>query len=168
MTKVAKVKDFPRYSIWSNGMVWSDGNKRHKPRFLKEYVSRDGYAQVYLSNDNGRRMYYVHRLVADAFLDRHEGLNEVNHKDGNKLNNILSNLEWSSRSNNMKHAFGAGLKEAKKGESNYNHKLSDEQVRYIRNFAKRYGKKYKQLAEELGVAPSTVRRIAIGESWSHV
>ena len=92
MIKVAQVKGYPRYNIWSNGQVWSYGNKRHSARFLKESTNKQGYLMVWLSNDDGRKMFYVHRLVAEAFLDKEEGYNEVNHIDGIKLNNSLSNL----------------------------------------------------------------------------
>ena len=55
------------------------------------------------------KQYYVHRLVALEYLPNPNGYSDVNHKDGNKTNNLLSNLEWTSRSMNMKHANQIGL-----------------------------------------------------------
>lgn len=167
MTKAYQIADYPRYTIWSNGLVWSSGNKRHKPRFLREYLNNAGYVCVWLSNDKGRKVHYIHRLVAEAFLPK-SSYKEVNHIDGNKQNNSVSNLEWKSRSKNVQHAFDVGLKKAKKGETTYNHKLTNKKVIYIRNFVKQHGKKYKILAQELGVSPSTVRRADNGQGWSHV
>lgn len=52
---------------------------------------------------------YVHRMVAETFLDKEDGKDFVNHKDGNKKNNHVNNLEWCTRSENMQHAFENGL-----------------------------------------------------------
>lgn len=80
-----------------------------KGKQLKQTVAATrGYAQVSLSLDGKAHKVYVHRLVAEAWLT---GRNEtVNHKDGNKLNNNVTNLEWVSHSDNLRHAFATGLK----------------------------------------------------------
>lgn len=70
--------------------------------------SRNGYVYCVLSNKQKRKNCRVHRLVASAFLGVRDGL-QVNHIDGDKANNKLSNLEWVTRSENMKHAFATGL-----------------------------------------------------------
>lgn len=68
-----------------------------------------GYPRVELYRGVGRRKYLVHILVANAFIPKIEGKNEINHIDGNKLNNSVGNLEWCTRSENMKHAYDSGL-----------------------------------------------------------
>lgn len=74
-----------------------------------------GYQRVQIC----RRMYLIHRLVALLFVPNPYFYKEINHKDGNKQNNYYENLEWCTRSENMKHAFATGLKENHKGsESN--------------------------------------------------
>ncbi len=80
-----------------------------KGKILKQTLaSTRGYLQVNLSFDGETRKVYVHRLVAEAWLsERNE---TVNHKDGNKLNNNVENLEWVSYSYNNSHAFAIGLK----------------------------------------------------------
>ena len=74
-----------------------------------------GYYQVSLSKEGVTTKVYVHKLVAEAFLENQD--ETVNHKDGNKLNNKSSNLEWVSYSENNKHAFRIGLKTNKKGKN---------------------------------------------------
>lgn len=68
------------------------------------------YLQVELYKNNKSHHRYVHRLVAEAFIDNPENLPEVNHIDGNRQNNVVSNLEWVTRKGNVKHAITTGLK----------------------------------------------------------
>lgn len=68
-----------------------------------------GYKQVQIMRNNKRYTKYVHRLVAECFIDNPNNLPEVNHKDGNKANNAVDNLEWCNRSQNQRHAYKTGL-----------------------------------------------------------
>lgn len=83
------------YAITEDGQVYSYKSKK----FLKPNEAR-GYLKVKLSGPN-RKDYYIHRLVAEAYLPNPDGLPEVNHKDENKLNNCVDNLEWCSREYNQ-------------------------------------------------------------------
>ena len=76
-----------------------------KGQVLTPMISNAGYGRVTLFKERKRKMYSVHRLVAMAFIDNPDNLPEVNHKDGNKRNNELHNLEWCSKSANVKHAY---------------------------------------------------------------
>lgn len=78
------------YGITSCGKVWS--YKRQK--FLKTGNNHKGYLQVGLRKNGERKWYLVHRLVADAYIPNPENLPMINHKDENKANNCLQNLEW--------------------------------------------------------------------------
>jgi hypothetical protein len=77
----------------------------------KTSVINSGYEMTWLSKNNKSKGRTVHRLVAEAFITNPDNLPQVNHKDGNKLNNCVENLEWTSRSQNMKHLFRIGLGE---------------------------------------------------------
>jgi len=94
---------YTNYIIYTNGKVWSNKSKK----FMSEYDNGLGYKQVKLTNSitKKRRTFQVHRLVAITYLTNLKELSDVNHKDGNKSNNHISNLEWTSRHENMKHAF---------------------------------------------------------------
>ena len=88
-----------KYQVSNMGRVWSVGRQQ----YLKGSQDKDGYLKVHLTAKNGKRKNeFIHRLVALAFLSNPTGLPQVNHKDENKQNNCLENLEWcSTRYNNI-------------------------------------------------------------------
>lgn len=88
------------------------GNYISKEKLLKQHVGTTGYYIVDLKKNGKRRTFKVHRLVAKAFLSELKDKPFVNHKDGDKLNNSVSNLEWCSQQENMQHAVSTGLKPA--------------------------------------------------------
>ena len=81
---------------------------------LKAGMAKSGYFTVCLHNNKKPLTHNVHRLVAQAFIPNLENKRYVNHIDGNKQNNILSNLEWVTHGENMKHAYDIGLMGTKK------------------------------------------------------
>ena len=109
-------KDIPNYegkyqiSNLGNVMSLNFANK-HFPRLLKLKNHKDGYKLVGLSNgQTGNKTFLaVHRLVAQAFIPNPEHKEQVNHIDGNKSNNTVSNLEWVTPKENVTHAFVTGL-----------------------------------------------------------
>lgn len=98
-----------KYSVTNDGKVLNC--KRGK--YLKPKLTRFGYYEVALSNqkDGVRYVKYksVHRLVAEVFIDNPSNLEQVNHKDGDKLNNRVDNLEWCTAKQNTEHAWRLGL-----------------------------------------------------------
>lgn len=87
-----------------------DSPKLKKYDVLKPQISkRNGYVYQMLYKNGKEKLLRVHRLVAMAFLPNPNNLPQVNHKDGNKQNNSVDNLEWCEQSYNMKHAFKTGL-----------------------------------------------------------
>jgi len=80
--------------------------KFRKSCVLEPELQRDGYYHVNLSKENQVKTYLVHRLVALAFIPNPSDKPQVNHIDGNKLNNLVENLEWVTQSENMQHAKG--------------------------------------------------------------
>jgi len=71
-------------------------------------VNQFGYEEIHMSKDGKNKHCRIHRLVAEAFIPNPDNLPEVNHIDGVKLNNCVENLEWTSRSANMLHAYSIG------------------------------------------------------------
>jgi hypothetical protein len=100
------IKNFSNgYLIYSDGRIYSEKTKR----FIKQQVCNSGYYQVVLRVNNKSVGYFIHRLVAKHFIENIENKPVVNHKDGNKLNNCVDNLEWVTYSENSKHAYDNGL-----------------------------------------------------------
>ena len=82
-----------------------------KEHIMKPNFCNTDYYRVALTNNNHIRKYYlIHRLVAEAFIENPNNYDIVNHKDGNKLNNQVDNLEWCTVSYNLKHAYENGFK----------------------------------------------------------
>lgn len=94
-----RIREFPNYAINMSGEVYSFVT--HKK--LKPYKQRNEYLIIRLFNDGKSFSKYIHRLVGETFLKNPRGLREINHKDGNRQNNSVENLEWVSRSGNMFH-----------------------------------------------------------------
>ena len=82
---------------------------KHPSQDGQGYKNNNGYLSVILSFKNKSKRFHVHRLVAEAFLENPNNYETVNHIDGNKFNNEVSNLEWASRKQNIEHAWKTGL-----------------------------------------------------------
>lgn len=131
-------------------------------KLIKQYIGKDGYLRTQIAG----KTRLVHRLVALTFVPSDVGKDFVNHKDGNKQNNQANNLEWCTRSENMKHAYDYNLKSSS-GEKNGRCKLSEDDVTYIRtHYIPRdsvYGAK--ALAKRFGVAHQTICAVTSCQNW---
>lgn len=139
-----------------------------KGKLLKPYLNKKGYLTCDLRNNNIRKIKKVHRLVAESFIANPENLSQINHKDGNKQNNNVNNLEWCNNSQNQLHAFKNNLQ---KGNFNHpNSKLTLEQVLYIKNNCKVGSKKFgiQTIAKKFNVCNSTIKQIITGKSYRNI
>lgn len=109
VSDLGRVRSLDRFTPTWNGQVFKKG----VIKTLKE--DKDGYYKVWLSKESKKTSYFVHRLVAKAFIPNSEGLPVVNHIDGNKKNNVPENLEWCTVSYNTAHAFRVGLRQPSDG-----------------------------------------------------
>jgi len=101
-----QIKGFENYLITLDGKVFS----LYTMKFIKSRVTNAGYQQIQLFNKSNYKYFLVHRLVADAYISNDENKEQVNHMDGNKLNNLACNLEWMTRSENQQHCSDTGLR----------------------------------------------------------
>ena len=125
--------------------------------------SKLGYPQVGLYKDGVCKRKTVHRLVAEAFIPNPEGLKEVNHKDGDKANSLLCNLEWCTRSQNSLHSTRTLGKN--RGEDNSVSKLTERNISEIIKLLES-GESQTQIAEKFGVSSHAIYRIRHGFNWA--
>lgn len=110
----------------------------------------------------------VHQLVALAFIPNPENKPQINHKDGNKKNNCVDNLEWCTASENTKHAHRTGLAYVYHGQDNCRAKFNNEQVLTIRKMYASGKMSQQKIADIYGVAQTTIGRIVRGERYADV
>jgi hypothetical protein len=104
-----------RYQISNNGNVRSlNYNNTKKPHLLAKTLTADGYYRVGLSKNKKQKLFFVHRLVAETFISNPNNFLIINHKDGNKLNNKVNNLEYCTQSYNIKEAYRLKLMKPRK------------------------------------------------------
>ena len=150
MKELKPIKDFEGlYSISKNGDIFSN----YKNIYLKQYIDGKGYKFVRLKK-NGR--YYnkkVHRLIADAFIPNEHNKPQVNHIDGDKTNNNISNLEWCTASENQIHRCRV-LKKI------WSKKIMCVETGVIYN-------SIKEAAKSVGVSPSKISCVANNKKYRH-
>lgn len=127
-----------------------------------------GYMTVCLCKDNEKKYCRVHRLVAQAFISNTDRKPEVNHKNGNRSDNSVENLEWVTRSENELHAYRElGKKPNKPWEGKprlFARKLTDEQVRAIR----KDNRSSREIGLAYGVSKTTILSVKSGKIYSEV
>lgn len=140
------------YTIDSHGNVFSIRAKR----YLKPGRHLRGYPFICLCTHGQPRVILVHQLVTQHFIGpRPKGL-QVNHKNGDKQNNCVENLEYVTASQNMQHAFDIGLKV---GKSPWKRRLTDDQVRLIRSLYAEKSASLNELAKRFSMSQPNIWRI---------
>jgi len=132
-------------------------------KLLAQCKNSNGYFEVAARKQNCRVKVLVHRLVGLAFVPGYKDGLTINHIDGNKLNNCPSNLEWVSLADNTRHQWATGLVDLR-GENNPGHKLTSQQVVYIRRLL-RQGVSAHSLAVIANVSSSLIEHIRAGRRW---
>lgn len=146
------------YKIYDDGTVIG---KRGVP--LIPWKSKGGYLLVNLCIDGHKSHHLLHRLVAQTYLPNPNNLPQINHKDGDKLNNKVENLEWCSQSDNMKHSF----RELGRKPIRSNAKLTDQQVIELCQL-RASGSTYYELGDMFGISYQAAHRISAGDTYKHV
>lgn len=142
------------YTITEKGEIINN----RSGRILKPQPNGKGYLRVHIGGEN----HFVHRLVAERYIPNPENKPQINHKDGNKLNNCVENLEWVTNQENRDHAIKNGLHIC--GEKCRWAKLTQKQVDYIRA---NKSLNFTQLAKMFNVSRATIRDIITYRTWKY-
>lgn len=162
--KIKNIKFNQKYQIDEKGNIWSP---YRGGQFLSPSPTKKGYYRIVLQTSTGRKTFQVHRLVLETFnpIENCENL-EVNHIDGDKSNNCLTNLEWSTGSLNVRHSIETGLKIPAKGTQVAGNKLSEEEVLEICELIKNSKLSLQQIGDKYGVSKYCVFDIKRKKSWA--
>jgi hypothetical protein len=164
--------------------VYKDGRIAHfSETSLKETENKKGYLRVYLSVKSKKYTKSVHRIVAESFIDNPDHKLTVNHKDLNKKNNNVLNLEWATNKENMKHAFNNGVYKERdkttiknlgkyssgsKGVDNSSSKLIDSDILMIRHLYSHHGISITELSKQFFVSKGNIDFIVKNKTWKHL
>ena len=155
-----------KYLACPTGRIWAEpSNKRPKGCYLKPWLIGNGYEMVMLFNP--KKKYLVHRLIADAFVPNPKNLPEINHIDGNRLNNKPENLEWVTSKTNKQHAWDNGLYRHR-GEQHPLTTLTVKDIKEIRKLCTEGKYTQRKIAQIFGVDPMTISNIKLGKTWGHI
>lgn len=154
------VEGYPNYMVSDYGEVINTNTMR-----ILRKDNRKGYFSVRLSKDNESKAFSVHRLVATAFLGNPYKLPQVNHKDGDRENNYVGNLEWCTQEFNLRHQQENGL--CPKGQANGNSKLTESEV--ISIIKLNNGKlTRKEVAKKFNCSADNIGQIWKNKTWKHI
>lgn len=157
-----------KYLISNYGRVKS--LKFGREKILKTRKTHDGYLWYSLSFQGKAKTMRAHRLVAEYFIDNPFNKPTVNHIDGNKENNRVDNLEWSTLKEQMQHAYSNNLKEPVQGILQGNSVLTEKEVKEIREIYKSHSKEFGMiaLAKKYNVSVSTINKCVGRRSYKNV
>ena len=158
-----QIKNYPNYSVSNRGKI-----KNNKTcLILKPMKARGNYLQVGLYKNKIMKRIAIHKLVLEAFICKRPPNKQTNHKDGDKANNSVTNLEWVTAQENITHAHKNGLSNSK-GSKNGNAKLKEFDVKFVKQLLKECNFEQRDIAAMVGVNKSAISKIATERTWKHI
>ncbi len=155
------IVDYPGYFINKEGKVWSEYSKA----FKKQRVHKSGYVDVQLYQNGKHTTPKIHKLITTTFFGKIPPGLVVNHIDGNKLNNHMSNLEYVTQSYNSIDAFNRGTRN-NSGLNSPRTKLNIEQIKSIKKMINTYTTK--EISHTLNVSRAIINHIKYDDTWRNV
>lgn len=159
------IEGFPKYQISNLGRVRS--LKFREPRSILIQSGENGYFYVCFYSRGKPKVKDLHRIVAIHFVSNPHSKKQVNHINGNKLDNRAENLEWVTPSENQQHSIRIGLRNDR-GEESINSKLTKEQVLDMRKIYQEENITYLELSKRFGVHKDYVGLIINKKRWAHI
>lgn len=156
-----EVSSLGRFKALKREIVYKDGRRGVlSEKMIRGSLNLTGYYTVSFDTKIKR---LAHRVVAEAFFGVPEYRKTVNHKDGDKTNNCVENLEWASYKDNNTHARQIGLNK-QHGEKSNLHKYSDQFIEAVRNVHEKYKPNYEELGKLFGLTGAHARQIVLLET----
>ena len=156
-----------RYEVSDTGVVFSI-NKSGKEKILKHFITDDGYHRVVIHLHGVKYTKQVHRLVAMAFIPNPENKPQVNHINGNKNDNSVTNLEWNTPKENIDHAWSNGLSHPAYCENHPNAVYTDEQIHEVCKELERNQLTMAEIGEKTSVSYTVVKQIRSHVIWNQI
>ncbi len=166
---IEKMEEFRTVTGYENYEVSNFGNIRNKKKGknVNGWVNNKGYRHIRIAGIGVVKVLKFHRICAIEFIENPNNYPCVNHKDGNKLNNHVSNLEWCSVGQNNIHALSTGLRINPPGELNHRSKLTNSDIFKIREMLIN-GHTGTYIAFLFSVKKSAISHIKNGRNWKHI
>lgn len=168
------IEDFPDYAVSNLGRVKrTKDNARGNVKagiMLRQNLKRNGYLQVTLTHGQTTKSIGVHRIVLFSFHGLPINGQQANHKDGNKQNNSIFNLEWVSPSENRFHSYAIGTSktESIKGENHGNSRFKSGEIWLIKRLLASRRISQSQIAMMFKTNQSYISSISVGKVWCHI
>lgn len=156
------------FSIYGyENLYWvnKDGQVKSNRKILSPQKDTGGYLQVSLYKNKIKKITLVHRIVAKTFIKNKKNKYAINHKDNNRSNNNVSNLEWVTRKENMEHSSKQKRMIGRKGELSHLSKLTIKQIKEIRSIS---GVSQISIAKKYGISYRNLRHILTKKTWQNV
>lgn len=151
-----------KYLVSDTGLIYSE----YENILLKPFKNNQGYLQVDLFDSGTKQRLQVNRIVANAFIPNPENKPIVNHINGIKTDNEVSNLEWCTYSENTIHSYETGLQA--RGEDKTLAKLTEKDVLEIQSLFESKEMLDRDIAVKYGVTSGVISAIRLGKTWTHV
>lgn len=161
VSSLGKCKSLTRINTY-HSKLGTEFKRIIRGKYLKFHLMDEGYLAVGVQKDKVRKTLLVHRLVAEMFLPNPEKLPEVNHKDCNKQNNCVDNLEWCTSKENKEHAKSMGI--TNRGSRHGMSKLNEEDIPDIRVRLEK-GETQTSISKLYKVSRRTIGMIKTGQTW---
>jgi hypothetical protein len=162
VSNIGRVRSVDRKVIYADGRIFM-----YQGKVLSYNVNKiNGALMVHLYKNAKRMAYTVHRLVLSAFSPTCDSTLEVNHKNGNRADNSVDNLEWCTRKENMQHGFRTGLIN-NTGTNHGNNVYNDLQIIEAKVMLKK-GFSLGEIETKTGVKKATLHQIKAKKQWNHV
>jgi len=162
VSNLGRVKSLSRYKKNGKYSHWT------KEKLLAQGINSGGYCQVSLYSNGSHKTKTIHKLVATAFIPNPENKPWINHKNSIRKDNEETNIEWCTPTENNKHCYDKGRQKIHYGEQHPGSKLTEDQVKEIRNKYSYYKYTMPMLSKEYSISIGSIQAILNNQTWKNL